>query len=470
MSQESIFSNGKTPDFGIGYHNVGTGVLRGSSPDVSNAVNTRYGARLGHLPPAMNGHFTLMPPDVQTQTNLLHLQYLSLMYGVDIKAITPEDANRLPGSRLLVPYINTADVKIVNGPETTTWGLPAEIVDRLKNKVLSHKDMQNYAIEGICPVDFKITDTNELIADSSRFLTDIRTNYQKVDMESNYPVGLMIRPDECDGGYGNATLQEIKGKIVFTPNGDIEGTIEFDDWESALKEARQHVIASSKSADTQVVISRLIDVEDSPWMTIIILDGKPFSLGWNGQIFNNGSRACVGTSTFNPSSAHSYKIKSEYEEESVNALTKYINTVATDTDTDLSKVRGVVNVDFIIPGPKEREYLLKTGRDPDTLYVAEFNPRWTNGSDAAAAAVWSTTRQHTPDEYIRVVNEGLLAIDKERVSPGDPEQRYQTTIDLNRRLREDGSGVILRMPGYDTLGVIYWGDTTYARAEFLKVI
>ena len=89
MSQENIFSNGSSLDYGIGYHNVGT-VLRGSNPVVSNAVNARYGARLGHLPPAKTGHFALMSPEVQTQTNLFHLQYLSLMYGVDIKAITPE--------------------------------------------------------------------------------------------------------------------------------------------------------------------------------------------------------------------------------------------------------------------------------------------------------------------------------------------------------------------------------------------
>lgn len=468
--EQNIFSNGNPPEIGIGKHNVGSGVLRESDSATVNRIDAIYGARLGHLPNATGQHIALIEARHQSYTTRLHLQYLSSVYGVRIEQMTSQQINALPGSKLVVPYINTADVDTVNGHNTRRWGLPRPIVDALKDKAQSHRDMLELQTPDITPVNFIVTSADEMNTDAHPFIAQIAQGYEEHGLESVYPVGLMIRPHECDGGYGNAVLEQTNHGISFTPDGDTGRTEHFETWEGALKAANKHVRSSTTHRNPEVVMSRLIDVEESPGMTVLMIDGQPHSLGWNGQLMHDHSKACVGTTTFTPRTHFSQRVKDDFEIASAEALSNHVHAVARKHGIDLKGTRGLVNVDLMIPGQLEREYLLRSGQNTRTIYVAEFNPRWTNSSDATAAVVWATSRNHTAGEYQRTVERGLLAIDKEIVPPRCTEERYQRALTINDRLRKEGDGVILRMPGNATIGVIYHGNVQRARSIFLENI
>ncbi|MBN1169314.1 hypothetical protein JXA63_05510 [Candidatus Woesebacteria bacterium] len=470
INEQNIFSNGNPPEIGIGKHNVGSGVLRDSDRQIINKIDAMYGARLGHLPNATSRHIALIEKPHQSTTSKMHLEYLSTMYGVRIEQMTAKEVNELPGSKLVVPYIYTADVDRVNGPNTRKWGLPRALVDALKNKAQAHLDMRELQTHGILPVNFDVTNTDRLTTDTLPFITGVEQSYDYYGVANKYPVGVMIRPQGCDGGYGNAVVEQTQRGIAYTPDGNNERTEYYSSWKAALGAAEGHVRSSSKDANPEIVVSRFIDVEDSPGMTMFMIDGESHSLGWNGQLMSANGKACVGTTTFNPISPYSKRMKSEYEDRSAEALANHIHAVAEKHGVNLNGTRGLLNVDLMIPGEAERLYLERSGQNPNIIYVAEFNPRWTNGSDAAAAVVWATRREHTAREYMQTVRGGLLAVDKEKVPYRSSEERYDRALRINEDLREQGSGVILRMPGQDTIGVIYHGDTQEARRKFLREI
>ena len=48
-------------------------------------------------------------------------------------------------------------------------------------------------------------------------------------------------------------------------------------------------------------------------MSVVIMDGRIESLGWNGQLQQDGSKACIGTSTYKPVNASLAQLQNKYE-------------------------------------------------------------------------------------------------------------------------------------------------------------
>src|SRR5574340_1424404 len=88
----SLFGSHMQVKLGVGYHNVGTGVLRASNKATKNYVEEHYGQRCGHLP--LNARKVCVLVNSLSDENASHLQYLSQLYGQDIAAITPFEMHR----------------------------------------------------------------------------------------------------------------------------------------------------------------------------------------------------------------------------------------------------------------------------------------------------------------------------------------------------------------------------------------
>ena len=110
----SLFDSHVPRELGVGYHNVGTGVLRASDKTTIDYVEAHYGQRCGHLPLDVQRVCVLV--HALTDEIHSHLKYLSQLFGKEIKAITPDQLQQEQKrfsecQALIVPYINVPEQK-----------------------------------------------------------------------------------------------------------------------------------------------------------------------------------------------------------------------------------------------------------------------------------------------------------------------------------------------------------------------
>src|SRR5260370_3878383 len=135
----SIFESHIPRELGVGYHNVGTGVLRASNKATIDYVEEHYGQRCGHLP--LNAQRVCVLVNARNDETESHLKYLSQLYGKEIEAITPVELQQEQKSFsashiLIVPYINVPETekRIQTDLGAASWGLDADMVSFLINK------------------------------------------------------------------------------------------------------------------------------------------------------------------------------------------------------------------------------------------------------------------------------------------------------------------------------------------------
>src|SRR5215467_1924885 len=110
----SLFGSRERVILGVGYHNVGTGVLRASNRATIDYVEEHYGQRCGHLP--LDALKVCVLVNAQSDENDSHLHYLSQLYGQDIEAITPVEMHQYQqhlstSQMMVVPYINVHETE-----------------------------------------------------------------------------------------------------------------------------------------------------------------------------------------------------------------------------------------------------------------------------------------------------------------------------------------------------------------------
>src|SRR5438477_218815 len=265
----ALFATPVPATLGVGFHNVGSGVLRASNEALVKQVERHYGERCGHLPLDAGNVRVLVvqhTTDIRTQ-----MDYLSRLFG---KAITPRTLDELRAENeklagpapLVVPYINVPETEIHmrDALGAQPWGLPGNITHALKNKA-------------------------------------------------------------------------------------------------------------------RIVISRYIDLADSPGMSVVIINGQVESLGWNSQLQKKGSKACIGTSTYLPRNPHLQRMQQQYEEQTAAFFETFLRMTARKYGVDFASIRGVANVDIMIPGELEQK-LQRVRKQPVANYLAECNPSWTNSN------------------------------------------------------------------------------------------
>jgi hypothetical protein len=470
----SLFGSHEQMKLGVGYHNVGTGVLRASNKATVDYVEEHYGQRCGHLP--LNAQRVRVLVNAHTDEDALHLKYLSRLYGKEISAITPfelkEQQKLHPASQILVvPYINVPETerRIQTDLEAESWGMRGDLVSLLKNKADFYHFVDEFEFDGFRTPDYCIAHVNDLSEEALLFVNEIQELVIKSGVP-HYPLGVMLRAAESDGNYGCCLVYEQHKRVRVVPNGDLEQSEYYSSWKEALAVSQQHLIATmDQHKETRIVISRYIDMIDSPGMSVVIMDGRVESLGWNGQLQQNGTKACIGTSTYIPANTSLARLQHRYEGQTLAYFEAILRRAAQKCSVDFASMRGVANIDIMLASDLETLLQKKRGHK-QTHYIAECNPRWTNYTDAIMTIIGVNRKKQTISNMKSVIHEGIATIDKYYL-PEDIDAPIVRECILQRDevLKQSGTRIICRM-AKKPMGLIFSGDINKAQQEVVSIV
>jgi hypothetical protein len=471
-----LFAPSGSPMVGVGFHNVGSeGVLRASNEAVIKQVQHYYGERCGHLP--LNARHIRALVDFPTAEIRAQMLYLSELFGKIIVPVTfdelKEEKERLPElAVLVVPYINVPEIetRLHTDLSAASWGLPGKMTHVLKNKASFYHLVDEFDLEGFHPPDYSISTIADVVKGAGDFLSRVEDLYKQTEVAHAYPLGVMLRAAESDGNYGCCLVYENDGGIVVVPNGDVEHAERYDQWYQALAVSQEHLAATmNPQKEARVVISRYIDFADSPGMSVVIMADRVESLGWNGQLQKPGSKACIGTSTYSPKNAYMQRMQQAYEEQTVMFFEALLRRTAHKCGVDFASIRGVANLDIMIPGELERQ-LQRRRKQPMTNYLAECNPRWTNYTDAIMTVLGANRKEQTTYNMRGVIEAGISTFDKYPLpSNVDPQMVRACIAERDDTLKQDGTRVICRM-AKNPMGLIFAGDVQRAQREVESIL
>jgi hypothetical protein len=472
---ESLFAadGNRKRKIGAGFHNVGSGVLRASNKKIVDKLEAHYGERCGHVP--LDAEKIRVLVDVPTPAIEAQVAYLSHLYGKEIKAVTFETlrSESVSGERpLVVPYINVPEteerVRAAVGGES--WGMPAKMVHILKNKADFYQLVNELDLTGFCAPDYKISTIYDLPGDAWKFLAQIEALYSEAGVASTYPLGLVLRAAESDGNYGSSLLYARGGSILLLQDGDADAIQTYPDWNDALLAAQKNLmITMNLQKETRIVISRFVDMADSPGMSVVLLEGRVESLRWNGQLQGPDSKACVGTSSYIAKNSYLRNLQLRYEDQTTDFFTTLLKQTALKCNVDFATVRGIANIDIILASEMELD-LQRRRKQVPSHYLAECNPRWTNYTDAIMAIIGVNRKEPTVSNMRAVIREGIFTIDKAFLPPHvDPAQVREYVLQIDDVLKQDGTRIICRMTK-NPMGLIFAGDVQKAQQEFDSVV
>ncbi|WP_201367307.1 hypothetical protein [Dictyobacter formicarum] len=470
----SVFYLEPPATIGVGFHNIGSGILRAAHSTLIRKLEAQYGERCGHLPlntEKVRIHVTSHKTDLHS-----HIAYLSALFGKDIKAVTSaelrqEQQDLPPEATLVVPYINVPESERAIQTEMggISWGLPSAMVTLMKNKANFYRLLDEYELPNFQTPDYRIAHIHTLPHESLRFLTDIEDIYAKAGM-TNYPPGIMLRTAESDGNFGSCLLYTYQHSVRLVPNGDGELIQNYSNWPAALEAAQSILLGTmDPEKETRVVMSRCIDFSDSPGMSVVIMDGQIETLRWNGQLQQEGSKACVGTGNYQPKNETIARMQQSYEDQTIAYFEQLLRQTARHCGCDFSALRGVANIDIMLPSPLEAQ-LQKNRGQQSTLYIAESNPRWTNYTDAILNVIGANRQQPTINAMRATIQNRIQAVDKYYVPEQiDPQQLRARIADKDEELKVSGTRIICRMAKHP-MGIIFAGDIERAQHELDAIV
>jgi len=470
----SLFASGVERKLGVGFHNVGTGVLRASNTTTIEYVEAHYGQRCGHLPLNAQGVGVLV--NAITGDILAHLEYLSQLFGREIKAITADELQReqerySSDQVLIVPYINVpeAEKRIRAQLGAESWGMAGNMVSLLKNKADFYQFIDEFDLDSFRTPDYRTVHIADLPQEALCFLNTMEDVVKKAGV-SGYPLGVMLRAAESDGNYGCCLVYEQNKLVRVIPNGEAEHTECYINWNEALAMSQKHLAATmNQEKETRVVISRYLDLADSPGMSVVIMDGRVESLGWNGQLQKAGSKACIGTSTYKPKNASLARLQQEYEAQTATYFEALLRKTAQKCGVDFASLRGIANIDIMLPGKLEEKLQKKRGQKP-AHYVAECNPRWTNYTDAIMTVIGVSRKEQTISNMRTVIRNGIATIDKYHLPENvDPRVVRECIFQRDEDLKRGGTRIICRM-AKKPMGFIFSGDVKKAQQEVATIV
>ena len=476
ISHTSLFAPAIPRPLGVGFHNVGReGVLRASNEAMIDYVQHYYGQRCGHLPLNASSIRAL----VSSHTPEIHAQmaYLSALFGKSVIPMTftelKREKERAPGLvPLVVPYINVSEIetRLQNEAGAESWGLPGKMTDALKNKASFYQLVDEAGLEGFYPPDYTIANIHTVAGEAQKFLGKIEGIYREAGVAEAYPLGVILRASEEDGNYGCCVAYEDAGGIIVVQDGDADHALYYTDWQEALAESQAHLISTMNvQKEARVVISRYIDFADSPGMSVVIMENRVESLGWNGQLQKPGSKACTGTSSYVPRNAYMRRMQQEYEGKTAAYFESLLRKTAQRCDIDFASIRGVANLDIMIPSELEKR-LQRQRKQAAGNYLAECNPRWTNYTDAILTVLGANRKEQTIYNMKAAIATGIATIDKYSLPPNiDPQSVRALIAERDDDLKLEGTRIICRM-AKNPMGLIFAGDVEKAQQEVDAII
>jgi hypothetical protein len=415
--------------------------------------------------------------DFPTAEIRAQMMYLSGLFGKNIIPVTfdelREEKERAPEqAALVVPYINVPEIetRLHNDLRAESWGLPGKMTHILKNKASFYHLVDEFGLEGFHSPDYSISTIADVVKEAGDFLGRVEDLYKKAEVAHAYPLGVMLRAAESDGNYGCCLVYENDGGIVVVPNGDADHSECYDQWHQALVVSQKHLTATmNPQKEARVVISRYIDFADSPGMSVVIMADRVESLGWNGQLQKPGSKACIGTSTYIPKSPYMQRMQQEYEEQTAAFFEVLLRKTAQKCGVDFATIRGVANLDIMIPGELERQFR-RQRKQSAVNYLAECNPRWTNYTDAIMTVLGASRKEQTVYNMRSVIEAGISTFDKYPLPTNVDPQIVRTRIaERDDALKQDGTRVICRM-AKNPMGLIFAGNVKRAQQEVQSIL
>jgi hypothetical protein len=475
LSQTPLFAG--RPTLGAGFHNIGRGVLRASNETIIETIEAHYGERCGHIPLVAEQTFLLV--DTVTPAIEQQVAYLARLFRRDLHAVTFAQLARIQQEQqaqrtLVVPYVNVPEaeqqIRSALGTETEIWGLPSSMVDLLKNKARFYEIAADLQLPGFAIPEYTIASVYELIPASISLLRQIEELYYRADLAEDYPLGLMLRAAESDGNYGCSQLTQEGSRVTVIQNGEAQYPISLPSWQEALTIARSHLLSTMNPAkEERIVISRFLDMEDSPGLSLVLLNGEVSSLGWNGQLQLEGSTACVGTSTYLPKNEHLARLQESGEDRTEQYFAALLRQVASRCQVDFDTIRGIANLDIMLPGPLEQQLQRKLKRQ-ELPYLAECNPRWTNYTDAILTVLNMQQRTPTVAAMREVIEDGIFTIDKHFLPEQmDPSLVRSCLIEQDEAMNQSGVKIICRM-AHNPMGLILTGERVQARQQLDRLV
>ena len=470
----SLFDSHVPRELGVGYHNVGTGVLRASDKTTIDYVEAHYGQRCGHLP--LDAQRVCVLVHALTDEIHSHLKYLSQLFGKEIKAITPDQLQQeqkrfSERQALIVPYINVPETekRIQTELGAESWGITGDMVSFLKNKADFYQFIDEFELDGFRTPDYRVVHIADLHKEALGFLNTIEDMVKKASVPQ-YPLGVMLRAAESDGNYGCCLVYEQKNLVGVIPNGEVDYAAYYASWDEALTASQKHLATSmNQQKETRVVISRYLDMADSPGMSVVIMNGQVESLGWNGQLQKDGSKACIGTSTYRPANASLARLQQQYEGQTLAYFDAILRRAAQKCGVDFASMRGVANIDIMLPSDLEETLQKKRGYK-QSHYIAECNPRWTNYTDAIMTIIGVNRKKQTISNMKAVIQEGIATIDKYYLPEDiDTQVVRECIFQRDEVLRQSGTRIICRM-AKKPMGLIFAGDINKAQQEVASII
>jgi len=471
-----LFATATPRRIGAGFHNVGSGVLRASNHETVRKVERFYGERCGHLP--LDTQDVCVLVEAPTQAIMSQMAYLSQLFGKVITARTFEDFTSVQPNvaeeelPLVVPYINVPEteqlIRLELGAES--WGVPGKMTDCLKNKADFYVLIDELGMEGFVTPDYRISTLDAVIQDAQIVLSQAEEMYAQAGLAPYYPLGVVMRAAESDGNYGSSLVYERNSGIIVVQDGDAEHIQTYTQWQEALTSAQTALSTTvNPQSENRVVISRYVDIIDSPGMSAVLINGAVISLGWNGQLQKEGSKACVGTSTYRPKHEYMQRVQEQYEDFTANSFEAFLHKVAAHCKLDFTTIRGVANVDMMFPGTLERQ-LQQRRKQPMVPYLAECNPRWTNYTDAIMTLLGAKRRTQTISHMQLTIHEGISTVDKYPFPTHiDPWVVREQILERDTALQHEGTRIICRM-AKNPLGIIFAGNIERAQQELDTII
>lgn len=471
---ESIFASNAPYELGLGFHNIGSGALRYSSEALAQKLDRHYGQRCGHIPLAAKRIGVLVA--AITDDTRSQVAYLSDLYKRKIEILTPEaladyNSAHRDSPACVVPYVNVPEAAAyISSLHGSTWGLPAAITHTLKNKALLHRFITNLSDPDIVCPDYVIADLPDLPHAVPSFLSNIRRWYRAAKLPTTYPLGVVLRAADEDGNYGSALMHETGGEITVVPDGNTSHMQTYSSWDQAIAFAHEVLTdAMDVSKESRVVVSRYIEMVDSPGISLVLLNGYVATLGWNGQLQQKGSKACVGTSSYRPATKELSQLQAKYEAQTAVMFERFLREVASAFETRFDDIRGVANIDIMLPGPVERQFMHYRGIKAP-FYIAECNPRFTNYTDAILAILGVNQQVQSIANMKMAIRHGVYTMDKYILPPTvDPKRLRERIYEADKKLAAAGTRIICRM-ATSPMGVIFAGDRELAERTLSELV
>ena len=402
----------------------------------------------------------------RTKEALDHAKYVTSIVGKRYEVVEYEDLRQIAkGTTLIVPYINSSaahkELNIYDADiHQTIWGLPPLLADILGNKATLHQLIRETTLKDLHVPEFRIAQLDNFNETAQKVLDESKSLYQRFSPQ--YPLGLFFRTALSNGQFGNARIvQGLQGKLFITiyEEKTKKEILPSNSWEEAIRRVKKSIIKNKNNVvDPEIVISRYIDMIESPGQSIFFLNGYAIPLDWNGNLFQNGDPVSHGTTVFTTQNPEILKQLKDYQQQSGEVLSAFVKKVARKNGIPYDTMSGLLNFDLMIPGKLERELLQAQGKNIH-YYIAECNPRWTNWTDALMNAVGINHQKPSIASINKIIEHGIHNIDEFPLQGANLDIFREKIYHADQKLIADGrTRVFIRVPGQNFAGIILLGD------------